>query len=413
MIYLDEAIKYVEVRKLPTEWRREWEESFHFYKLKKEECLKPGFLEEAQQLIGFPEDIYKALKRAYAILRGDPVTQRVVIHCHFLLFRKHDYPINALMPWLAVKERLEGDAGLFPVLILLTGIPHIRNFYEEKQIPESILKDTLSDLVIWIKDYQSKYGHFGFNHLFWLMHHFQGKLFRLGRLQFVPSSFHGEIKVYRNLYTGSLKVLSSGGVKFRPDGQVDGTNDIFANDRAWFSIFVEDDESIQGCPIHPNGYALFERIILPKNTYELELQKGDPILDIHIPAGEKLTRQSCLDSYHKAVDFFRRYFPEISPKGFSCQSWLLDNQLTKILPSTSNIVQFQQDYYGYPFLTDDFQTFERVFGNKPQDYGKVDCKTPLQKSIIDFVKKGNNMRMGAGFFLKKEGPQPGYCPSVE
>ncbi len=56
--------------------------------------------------------------------------------------------------------------------------------YEALGIPEKILLDTLSDLVIWTNTHCKLTGKFGLSETAWLYRHLSFKLFRLGRLQF-------------------------------------------------------------------------------------------------------------------------------------------------------------------------------------------------------------------------------------
>lgn len=56
--------------------------------------------------------------------------------------------------------------------------------YEALDIPENILLDTLSDLVIWTNTHYNLTGKFGLSETGWLCRHLSFKLFRLGRLQF-------------------------------------------------------------------------------------------------------------------------------------------------------------------------------------------------------------------------------------
>ena len=56
--------------------------------------------------------------------------------------------------------------------------------YEELGIPESILLETLADLVVWTKTWTSVKGTLHLEELNWLSRHLTGKLFKIGRLQF-------------------------------------------------------------------------------------------------------------------------------------------------------------------------------------------------------------------------------------
>jgi predicted TIM-barrel fold metal-dependent hydrolase len=70
------------------------------------------------------------------------------------------------------------------------------------------------------------------------------------------------------------------------------------------------------------------------------VKKGDAVLEIHIPEGEKLTKEDCESSITQAKEFFAKYFPDFDYKVFTCHSWLLDDTLKEYLPSSSNILQF-------------------------------------------------------------------------
>ncbi len=57
-------------------------------------------------------------------------------------------------------------------------------YYHEKKIPEEILIHTLSDLLIWTKNHHQMTGELGIAEVDWVRCHLEGRLFRLGRLQF-------------------------------------------------------------------------------------------------------------------------------------------------------------------------------------------------------------------------------------
>ena len=56
--------------------------------------------------------------------------------------------------------------------------------YQEKAIPQSILFDTLHDIVIWTNVHYQVHEELGLSELSWLKRHLSFKLFKLGRLQY-------------------------------------------------------------------------------------------------------------------------------------------------------------------------------------------------------------------------------------
>ncbi len=71
------------------------------------------------------------------------------------------------------------------------------------------------------------------------------------------------------------------------------------------------------------------------------IKKGDPIMEIHIPAEGKLDKELAKESIARSKEFFKKYFPEYSWEYYTCDSWLLDTALKKYLPENSNILNFQ------------------------------------------------------------------------
>lgn len=72
----------------------------------------------------------------------------------------------------------------------------------------------------------------------------------------------------------------------------------------------------------------------------LGVKKGDNIIEIHIPSGEKLTTHNCKASITLAKEFFKKHFTSYEYKCFTCHSWLLDETLNKYLSSNSGIIKF-------------------------------------------------------------------------
>ena len=68
--------------------------------------------------------------------------------------------------------------------------------YKKLGIPEKILIDTLSDLVVWTNTYYTMTKSVGFAETNWLKWHLSFKLFKLGRLQFAFDSAKCDIENY-------------------------------------------------------------------------------------------------------------------------------------------------------------------------------------------------------------------------
>lgn len=226
-----------------------------------------------------------------------------------------------------------------------------------------------------------------------------GRLFRLGRLQFIHDPLDYKIHVFRNTINGQVIAFPSECARYRGDGQLDGTNDIFDQATGWTSSFKVTDNEIIGTPLSSLGNALPETVCLQKEQWQPVLKHGDCVLHVHIAEGSKMTHELCRESYRRALEFFPKYFPEAPFSAFACGSWLLSPQFRKLLPDLSNIVRFQKDFYLFPTLSQDRETLSRVFGTEQIDPATAPTDTLLRRVIIEHMSQGHRMYSAAGFIL--------------
>lgn len=119
--------------------------------------------------------------------------------------------------------------------------------------------------------------------------------------------------------------------------------------------------------------------------------KGDNVVELHIPRGEKLSPEAVTASMERGKVFLQTYFPDFTYDYFTCISWLLDETLQQYLPEDSNIIRFGN-------------LFDRVFSQESdilirflfrwdttvETLPQMICKTKLheaiQKAVLDGVK---------------------------
>lgn len=130
------------------------------------------------------------------------------------------------------------------------------------------------------------------------------------------------------------------------------------------------------------------------------IPSGETVIETHIPQGEPLDAQQCIESFQMAKIFFSKHFPEYSPQYFMCDSWLLNPNLSKVLNENSNIVKFMRLWQPFPFPGDDSaQAIERVFGFgfKAENIANAPENTSLQKRLKAFLLSGGTMDLTAGY----------------
>lgn len=145
------------------------------------------------------------------------------------------------------------------------------------------------------------------------------------------------------------------------------------------------------------GRLQFEPITAEKVEKEIGicLPKGAQEISVHIPAGEPLDHEMCVDSFRRAEKFFRER-GEGGRLVYLCDSWLLSPALREILPSESNILRFQtlfqivKVHHAFP------QAEERIFGEVKEDKSRYPEITSLQKKAKKYFMEGKDLGIGVG-----------------
>ena len=150
------------------------------------------------------------------------------------------------------------------------------------------------------------------------------------------------------------------------------------------------------------GRFQFEPIEFKHDHYEKDgvvINKGDMVLNVHIPSGGGMTKEKREDSYKRAVEFFKNQYNQ-EYKAFVCQSWMLYKNLYDFLDDSSNVKAFMDEY---DIITNDvyegFPTGWRIFGKYyTLPYDELPENTKLQRSFKRMLTSG--LPSGYGFGVK-------------
>ena len=137
-----------------------------------------------------------------------------------------------------------------------------------------------------------------------------------------------------------------------------------------------------------------------------EIKKGDPVILIHIPGGTPLEMDEVEESLGRAYDYFKERFDGESVP-FITHSWLIYPPfLDGVFKEGGNVQKFARLFDIIDQNTADFQNFSNVFGcDYPgEDLSSVPQETSLQRSMLEYINRGNVMGEGYGiFFYGKNG----------
>jgi hypothetical protein len=198
----------------------------------------------------------------------------------------------------------------------------------------------------------------------------------------------------------------------RADGYAEGAggSPLIESER-WFAVFEETPAGWRGNRIAPQGYTLREEVFLLRSQWEPVLRHGDTILDLHIPRGEKMTVESCRESFTRSFAFFAEFMPDRPFKGVYCHTWFFTPQLQQILGPDSNIVKFQREFYLYPHPGGPAFLWNFVFGEKYPDQATAPRDTSLRKAVLEWMETGKELFDLPGVMLHTPdqwGSQPYY-----
>lgn len=260
---------------------------------------------------------------------------------------------------------------------LLRRVPWLADQYAAHGIDEQVLRDTLTDIPIWMETCYRRTGEWGMLEYAWLDNHLSMRLFRVGRLQYIL----GQSRVPGYAYRGPAGEIAT----LLQDG--------------WSQLA---DGSVRGIPVSREGFADAAPITMGPD-WQCILRPVDPVLDVHIPEGMPLKVEDAKASLARASGFFRRHLQSGPLHAFVCESWMLDWALPQIVPG-SNLAHFQQLFYCVPWAeSSDRQMLERVYGpgiQRPQDGPQ---NTSLQRAITLWYDQGKRCRDAYGYIPIQQG----------
>jgi hypothetical protein len=144
-----------------------------------------------------PKDALPALLRELAIPEDDigriidsiptreeqPEIWWFLDRCVYSLVQ-HMGQVDAPPTFAPLRDINDPDYRYFYVHVFLAAHGHVTAYHESRGIPKDVSVATLADLGRNVRVHRKRYGVGGLGVAFWLMRHFRGTIYQLGRLQF-------------------------------------------------------------------------------------------------------------------------------------------------------------------------------------------------------------------------------------
>ncbi len=129
--------------------------------------------------------------------------------------------------------------------------------------------------------------------------------------------------------------------------------------------------------------------------YELVEEKSQKYIYLHIPSDADMDTSKLRASYEQAKLFLINYFPAYQDAPMRCESWLMSPALSKLLPETSGILRFQQNFTVeeiYPGENDYAEWVYNIEGAVTgMDMTKLPENTFLQRSMKQYLLGGGSV----------------------
>lgn len=341
---------------------------------------------------GFEPDLIDALKAASAAVEADP---KLKLAAHFLHWAMFDSAPFYKVPGMAAPEpRVMGeDRGLFAILLLTRQVPQtLKEMARRGMAPEGVTGNFKS-LKGFSDGYRKRTGRYGMDLYFWNALCVTPYLNTAHYLRFNPVTFSWPYTMYRHQTTGEVLCLVTG----EKDCRADGLTPEQAGSCAFTASCRQEGSLMTAHRISPCGFVEDRPITVDLAGYERLLGQGDVLLSFHIPTGEGYTVDNCRQSFDAALTFFDRYFPEVQPRGFYCDSWLFSPQLPLMFaPEDSRMVRVQRECFMIPIYADkeSFATFVFGTGKMPEDPADLPVKSRLHAALKSHLQAGNYLTVG-------------------
>ncbi len=198
-----------------------------------------------------------------------------------------------------------------------------------------------------------------------------------------------------------------------PDALYDGA----VLDLKWKSIECEKMNGFTGISCFDWMYRWYslERFALGRLQYQREranrviltdrvlLERGDPYLNMRIPSSGPLTREAVVDSYGMAKEFFSSRL-EGRPVVIQCTSWLLFPRHRELLPPSSNIRRFSEDFalYDWGESAEGEELWRIFYKNAKNPPDQLPRRTTLERVYADLLMRGERPGWGSGVLLAND-----------
>ena len=392
------------VKRYPDRWNEFFDEVVE--DIKKNGCLlaESSYYQKLHDDYDVLTNLLDVYKQAADEIKADP-------DCllFFALLRRAMKDRGKIRSDLAALDMPKGETyclkyAAIPSLIMCESIPKFYADMKARNVPADIFEDSIKNAERVTENYMKNHnGEVGFPNFDWHQLLYDGRLFRVRRLQLeFPFSFLGIYRVYES-NSGEIVALAHN-IPVHKSGMPLGSL-FFEDDTDSFNAVIEETEDAYiGHPFDEYGKIKREKITLKKDEWTVKLKAGDPVVSLHIPRGEKFDDATVQDTIDYSREFMDKCYPDYNNKAFFCASWLLDKQIEDLMGAESNIAKFGNRYQRMHYKDPGTGAIGFVFnvGEKkytPKNIEEAPENTRLEKILKKHYLEGKAIYAPHGFFF--------------
>ena len=399
---IDELMSRLGCARFPERWRSIYSEASDIYEKRENPLLKPEYYDELNKKYRiFEGELLEIYKKAASLLsNNEDLSRFFCILCRALKDRptiQHD------IAEMDIPQPKEGEDVLpYDMLTALSMCQSTPAFYEQMVshgVSERIIFDSLKIPVKCVELHLNRSAKPRLTSFDWYQHAYDGKLYRVGRLQLEFPVYTPDL--YRVFENSSGEIISFANLPVHRDGFPLGSRNYEDVDGSFTATIEETETDYIGYPYDSMGHVSQEKICLSKSEWKVKLKSGDPLVGLHIPAGEPFGDEIIEETLRESREFLANCYPEYKYAGFFCGSWLVDPALINLLGDDANISKFCKRFIPHSVKNNGRDIFGYVFRAYGEniDISTLPDKTSLQKALKNHYLDNKAIYMMHGVFF--------------
>ena len=363
---IDELMSRLGCEKFPERWRTIFEDAKSIYEKGENPLLSPAHYDHLHETYRVFESTLDIYKRAATLLsENEELSLFFCLLCRALKDRptiQRDISQMQIPPVPEGADPLPYD--MMTALSLCQSYPAFFKQMTAHGVPENILYDSMKIPEKCVELHLAK-GKPRLTSFDWYQHAYDGKLYRIGRLQLEFPM--GMPNLYRLFEDKCGNLVAFANLRMHRDGFPLGSKHYEDEEGAFLAEIEETDDAYIGYAYDDHGHVSLKKTVLPKSEWSVKLCGGDKLVGLHIPRGEPFTHEIVEETLDMARNFLKKCYPEYDYKAFFCGSWLLDPTLVDLLGEDANISRFCKRFIPFSVKSVGASPFGYVFGGHSAD----------------------------------------------